>query len=92
MTGAQAVETGLALSCVPLSELKDTVDKLVSSFNKSPRNALAQTKLGFSKTQGLSNNQSWKVEIELFREFLLTDPKASEGYVSFKEGRKPNWV
>lgn len=92
LTGAQAVEAGLALSCVPLSELKDTVDKLVSSFNKSPRNALAQTKLGFSKTQGLSNDQSWKVEIELFREFLLTDPIANEGYVSFKEGRKPSWL
>lgn len=92
MTGAQAATAGLALSCVPLSELKNTVDKLVSTFNKSPRNALAETKLGFDKTRGLPNDQSWKVEIELFRSFLLTDPLANEGFNSFKEGRKPKWI
>jgi enoyl-CoA hydratase/carnithine racemase len=82
LTGPEAVAAGLALA----------VNKLVSTFNKSPRNALAKTKAGFTQTQGLTNNQSWEVEIGLFREFLLNDPMAAEGFNSFKEGRKPNWL
>lgn len=33
-----------------------------------------------------------EVEIGLFREFLITDPMAAEGFNSYKEGRKPNWL
>ena len=92
MTGPEAVAAGLALTSVPRSELTDAVNKLVSTFNKSPRNALAKTKAGFTQTQGLTNQQSWEVEIGLFREFLLSDPMAAEGFNSYKEGRKPNWL
>lgn len=92
LTGPEAVAAGLALTSVPRSELTDAVNKLVSTFNKSPRNALAKTKAGFTQTQGLTNRASWEVEIGLFRDFLLNDPMAAEGFNSFKEGRKPNWL
>jgi len=55
-------------------------------------NALAKTKAGFTQTQGLPNKQSWEVEIGIFRDFLLNDPMAAEGFNSYKEGRKPNWL
>jgi hypothetical protein len=50
------------------------------------------TKAGFTQTQGLTNKQSWEVEIGIFRDFLLNDPMAAEGFNSYKEGRKPNWL
>lgn len=92
LSGPEAVAAGLALTSVPRNELMAEVNKLISTFNKSPRNALAKTKAGFTQTQGLSNNQSWEVEVSIFRDFLLNDPMAAEGYNSFKEGRKPNWL
>ena len=92
LTGQEAVEAGLALKSVPRAKLVDEVNTLVTTFNKSPRNALAKTKAGFTQTQGLTNSQSWGVEINLFREFLLNDSMAAEGYNSFKEERKPNWL
>jgi len=92
LTGKAAVAAGLALISVPRSELTDAVNNLIATFDKSPRNALAKTKAGFTQTQGLSNSQSWEVEIGLFREFLLNDSMAAEGFNSYKEGRKPNWL
>lgn len=92
LTGSEAVAAGLALTSVPRANLYDSVNKLVSTFDKSPRNALAITKAGFTKTQGLPNTQSWEVELNLFRDFLLNDPLANEGFNSYKEGRKPNWL
>ena len=50
------------------------------------------TKAEFTQTQGLPNTQSWEVEIGLFRDFVINDPMAAEGFNSFKEGRKPNWL
>ena len=33
-----------------------------------------------------------KVENGFFRELLMNDPMAAEGFNSFKERRKPNWL
>jgi enoyl-CoA hydratase/carnithine racemase len=33
-----------------------------------------------------------EVENGFFRELLMNDPMAAEGFNSFKEGRKPNWL
>jgi enoyl-CoA hydratase/carnithine racemase len=92
LTGREAVEAGLAVQCVPRAELHNQVNAIVEQFKRAPRNAIAVTKAGFVKTDGLANESAWKVELEVFKDFILHDPMASEGFRSFTEGRKPAWL
>ncbi len=92
LSGAEAVIAGLATYSVPRAELVDKVNWVVDSIKKSPRNVIAVTKKMFVATDGKSSAESWRIEMELIRDFLLNDPKASEGFNAFREKRSPEWL
>ena len=92
LTGAEAVEVGLALRCVPRRELGPAVEDLVAQLRGKSRPCLAATKSAMRAGAGLPLDQAVWLELEQFMTYLEDVPDSDEGYRAWIEHRDPTWA
>ena len=91
LTGAEAVEYGLALQAVPLADLLPRSVTFAHSFTNKPRATIAAMKHIFAEGEGLSPAEGTKLELTSFGAYMSTQPYGREGYRAFREKREPTW-
>jgi enoyl-CoA hydratase/carnithine racemase len=91
ITGAEAVDLGLASRSVPRADLAATVTALTDGFAPLSRAAIAATKAAMRDGLALPLEAAVDLEIERFAAFLKDEPTAREGYDAFREKREPRW-
>lgn len=92
LSGAEAVEAGLAVRSVPRQQLDAAVGEVTTRLRKLPRAALAATKAAMVETRELPHREALEEELRRFRSYLDGEPLHREGYDSFVEKRKPSWL
>lgn len=86
LTGEQAVEYGLALRSVPLAELTQAVESLLSQLRDKPRAVLAVVKKTILDGEGRDIADGVAIEINNFVNYMDNEPYAREGFwASLKE-------
>ena len=91
LTGAEAVEYGLALRSVPGSELLASVEAFVDTLRNKPRACLAAVKAAMRAGEGLPITEAIEAEIRQFVAYMGGEPFAREGFRASLEGREPDW-
>jgi enoyl-CoA hydratase/carnithine racemase len=91
LTGAEAVEAGLALRSVPRAGLDAAVEELVARLRPLSRPCLAATKAAINEGRDLPLDAALDVELEHFVRYLDEVPGAREGYRAYVEKREPRW-
>lgn len=91
LSGAEAVETGLALRSVPLATLVDEARAFAATLTDKPRPALASLKTLFRDAALLDVADAAELELKSFRQYMGTEPYGREGYYAFREKRLPSW-
>jgi enoyl-CoA hydratase/carnithine racemase len=92
LTGAEAVECGLALKSVPDDKLADEVEALLSGLRDRPRAVLEVVKRTIHRGRGLPIAEGIEVEIEEFTHYMGELPYAREGLNASNENRDPSWI
>lgn len=91
LTGAQAVEYGLALAAVPRSELPEATARLCSTLVDKPRGVHAAVKRSMAGSRGRPFVEAVEVELAEFDRYVLGEEQAREGFLAYLEGRPPRW-
>ena len=91
MTGAEAVECGLALKSVPRAELRAQSIAFAASMTTKPGPCIAANKSVFQQSVDQPITQGVENEIAVFVRFMTEEPYGKEGYAAYREGREPFW-
>lgn len=91
MTGAEAVECGLALKSVPRASLRNEAIAFAASMTSKPGPCIAANKSVFQQSVDETIGQSVENEIAVFVRFMTDEPFGKEGYAAYREGREPFW-
>ena len=91
LDGPAAVDAGLALRAVPHDDLPTAVEDLVGVFRDRSRACLAATKQAMNEGRHLPLAQALDVEHAHFFRYLEDVPSSREGYLAFREQRRPEW-
>lgn len=87
LSGAEAVETGLALRAVPLAQLPDALEELLDELRNKPRAVLSVVKRTMAEGKGLPIADAIEVEIRNFVQYMGEEPYARDGFwESMKSG------
>lgn len=89
--GVEAERIGLAGEAVPLADLMPAARRLAAALaDKSPSGLRAMKRL-VNNGLGMPFDQSLRYEIEVFRDYVTTDPDAMEGLLAFRDKRTPRF-
>jgi enoyl-CoA hydratase/carnithine racemase len=91
LTGAEAVDVGLALRSVPRAQLLDAAAELTAAVAGNPRHTLGRLKALLAEQDGLPVAEACRAELEHFGRYLAEEPLADDGYRAFVEKREPAW-
>jgi enoyl-CoA hydratase/carnithine racemase len=91
MTGAEAVECGLALRSVPRAQLRAETIAFAASMTTKPGPCIAANKSVFQQSVDQPITQGVENEIAVFVRFMTDEPYGKEGYAAYREGREPFW-
>ena len=90
MTGAEAVELGLANAVLPAAEVLPHARRMAERFNALPPNAVRETKKLMQRATRSAVLDQIGVESQVFTE-QLRSPEAREAFQAFFEKRKPDF-
>ena len=91
LTGAEAVEWGLALRSVPAEGLDEELEKLLELLRTKSREGLSLIKSVTLRGMGLSINDGMALESHAFVQYMTTSPHPAQGIQAFKEKRTPEF-
>jgi enoyl-CoA hydratase/carnithine racemase len=91
LTGAQAVDWGLALDSVPRAALEDRADALAAELVDKPRACLGAIKAAMAGGADLPIRAAVQIEIDTFRRYMAEHDAGHEGFTAYREGRDPSW-
>ncbi len=91
MTGAEAVECGLALKSFPRARLRDETIAFAASMTSKPGPCIADNKSVFQKSVDQPIPQEVENEIAVFVRFMTEEPYGKEGYAAYRDGGEPFW-
>lgn len=91
ISGAEAVEWGLALRSVPADGLNEELEKLLEPLRTKSREGLSLIKAVTLRGMGLSINDGVALETHAFTQYMTTSPHPAEGLRAFKEKRQPEF-
>ncbi len=91
LSGEEAVAYGLALRSVPLADLPDAVEEMLSELRHRPRECSAAIKRAMHAARTLDGAQAVEFEIRTFVDYMGKLPYGREGYAASMEGRPPDW-
>jgi enoyl-CoA hydratase/carnithine racemase len=90
MTGAEAVELGLANAVLPAAEVLPHARRMAERFNALPPNAVRETKKLMQRASRAAVLEQIGAESQVFTE-QLRSPEAREAFQAFFEKRKPDF-
>ena len=90
LTAEKALAAGLVNKVVTVSELDDTVDKLIKQLISSGPKALAWCKQLLDKVPPMPQKEYGKYTAEVITKLRMSD-EGQEGMKAFFEKRKPDW-
>lgn len=90
MSGAEAVELGLANAVLPAGEVVNHARRVAERFNALPPNAVRETKKLMSRGLQAARLEQIGAESEVFAR-QLRSPEAREAFQAFFEKRKPDY-
>lgn len=91
LSGAEAVEWGLALRAVPTEALDDELEKLLAQLRTKSRPGLGWIKSVTMRGQELALRDGIALESLAFAQYVFTSSHPSEGIQAFKEKRQPEF-
>ena len=91
LSGAEAVDWGLALRSAPAEGLDEELEKLLGPLRTKSREGLALIKSVTLKGMGLSTDDGVALEGHAFAQYMTTSPHPAEGIKAFKEKRTPEF-
>ncbi|WP_304165522.1 enoyl-CoA hydratase/isomerase family protein [Phenylobacterium aquaticum] len=91
LSGAEAVEYGLALRSVPRARLLEESLAFLATLIDKPRATLAASKAVLQQTADLSLDDAVALELRSFQAYMAGEPYGREGYTAFREKRPPSW-
>lgn len=91
ISGAEAVDWGLALRSVPAEVLDEELEKLLEPLRTKSRAGLALIKAVTLRGMGLSIEDGVALESHAFVQYMTTSPHPAEGIKAFKEKRQPEF-
>ena len=90
MTGAEAVELGIANAVLPAAEVLPHARRVAERFNTMPPAAVRETKKLMTRTQRAAIIEAIGVEAEVFGRQLRSE-EAREAFTAFFEKRRPDF-
>jgi enoyl-CoA hydratase/carnithine racemase len=90
ITGAEAVELGIANAVLPTAEVAPHARRIAERFNALPPGAVRDTKKLLRRAGTESTLQAIEAEAAIFAE-RLTSPEAREAFSAFFQKRKPDF-
>jgi enoyl-CoA hydratase/carnithine racemase len=91
LTGREAVDCGLALRSVPLTQLNAATEEMLSVLVHRPRTLSATLKRTLHAGRLLDRKAGIEFEISNFVHYMGQEPYAREGYHASLEKRDPTW-
>jgi enoyl-CoA hydratase len=91
ISGAEAVDWGLALRSAPLEKLDDELESVVGPLRTKSRSGLAMIKSVTLRGMGLSIQDGVGLESLAFTQYMTTSPHPEEGIKAFIEKRQPQF-
>jgi enoyl-CoA hydratase/carnithine racemase len=91
LTGAEAVEWGLALQSVPRERLIEETSHFIATLTDKPRPCIAALKDSLLQTEQMGALDAAAYEFETFVRYMSNEPYGEEGYRAFREKRPPSW-
>jgi enoyl-CoA hydratase/carnithine racemase len=91
LTGPEAVACGLALRSVPLAQLEQASEEMLSVLVHRPRSLSATLKRTMNASRVLDRRTGIEFEISNFVSFMGNEPIGREGYNASLEKRDPAW-
>ena len=91
LSGAEAVEWGLALKTAPMDQLDEALEKLVAPLRTKSRPGLGWIKSVTNRGRDLSVRDGVAVEGMAFVQYAATSTHPSEGVQAFIEKRTPEF-
>ena len=91
LSGAEAVEWGLALKTAPMDQLDEELEKLVAPLRTKSRPGLGWIKSVTNRGRDLSVRDGVAVEGMAFAQYVATSTHPSEGVQAFMEKRTPEF-
>ena len=91
LSGAEAVEWGLALRSAPAERLESELESLLDSLRAKSRTGLALMKSLARASQDVPLRDGVALEGATFTRLFATSPHPSEGIRAFKEKRQPEF-
>ncbi len=91
LSGAEAVDWGLALRSVPAEGLDEELEKLLETLRTKSRAGLALIKSVTLRGMGLSIEDGSALESHAFVQYMTTSPHPAQGIQAFIEKRQPEF-
>ena len=91
LSGAEAVDWGLALRSVPAEKLDEELEKLLGPLRTKSRAGIALIKSVTLRGRGLSIEDGVALESLAFVQYMTTSPHPAEGIKAFMEKRQPEF-
>lgn len=91
LSGAQAVEMGLATACVPADQVEAALGELVANLSAKSFSSRAAIKHLINRGRSMSLEEGMAFEAEFALAYETTHPDAHEGLVAFLEKRAPRF-
>jgi enoyl-CoA hydratase/carnithine racemase len=89
--GAEAVAAGLALKSVPLASLRDEAVAFARTITDKPRACIAANKSVYQRGVDATVAEGMAIELNVFEDYMGSEPYGLEGYTAYREGRAPSW-
>jgi len=83
LSGAEAVQIGLALRSVPRAELDAAVEALCAQLRDKSRAVLAATKAAMNDGAALPLAEALQLELDHFARYLAEEPSARDGFNAY---------
>lgn len=90
MSGAEAVELGLANAVLPPNEVLPHARRMAERFNALPPNAVRETKRLMMRPRHTAELEQMRIEAQAFGA-ALRSPEAREAFQAFFEKRRPDF-
>ena len=91
LSGAEAVDWGLALRAVPADRLDEEVEGILATLRPKSRTGLGWIKSVTQRGQYLSLRDGLALERSALVQYFATSPHPQEGIAAFKEKRQPQF-
>ena len=91
ISGAEAVDWGLALRAAPSGSLDDELESIIGPLRTKSRGGLAMIKAVTLRGMGLPIDDGVALESLAFTQYMTTSPDPVEGIRAFIEKRQPEF-